>query len=167
MSNQIISFGKYVSLSYSIVDDNGNVVEQHDLPIGFVYGSETELIGGMDGAIRGKQVGDEVEVKLPADDAFGPHDPELTFTDDLANVPSEFHRIGAEVQMQNDSGEAKTFYVTSIDEDKLTVDGNHPLAGKELTVKVNIIEVRNAEKGEDQVSGIHATQTPAGSPSIN
>ena len=69
--------------------------------------------------------------------------------------------------MQNETGESKTFYVTSIDDGKLTVDGNHPLAGKELTVKVKIIEVRNAQKGEDQISGIHATQTPVGSPSIN
>ena len=50
----------------------------------------------------------------------------------------------AEVQMQNESGEAKTFYVTKIEDQKLTVDGNHPLAGKALKVQVKILEVRDA-----------------------
>lgn len=167
MTSEKVNVGKYVSLSYTIVDDTGEVVEQHDLPIGFVYGSETELIGGMDQAVFGKSAGDEVEVELSPDQAFGDHDPDLTFTDDIDNVPPEFRRLGAEVQMQSESGETKSFYVTKIEDGKLTVDGNHPLAGKTLTVQVKILEVRDAKPGEDKVSGIHATQTPAGSSSIN
>ena len=166
MSNKIVSNGKYVSLTYTIVDDSDNVVEQHDLPLGFVYGSDTELIGGMDKAIKGKSAGDSVEVSVPPEDAFGDHDQDLTFTDDLENVPPEFRKIGAEVQMQNDTGEAKTFYVSEIEDGKLTVDGNHPLAGKTLKIKINILEVRNAKTGEEKVSGIHSTQMQ-GPSSIN
>lgn len=166
MTRERVSQGKYVGLTYSIVDDQGNVVEQHDLPIGFVFGSDTELLGGMDKAVEGKQVGDKVEVQIAPADAFGEHDPSLTFTDDVENVPPQFRSIGAEVQMQNDSGESKTFFVSHIEDGKLTLDGNHPLAGKQLTVKVNIIEVRNAQAGEDKTSGIHSTQGP-GSTSIN
>lgn len=166
MSNERVVPGKYVNLTYSIVDDQNNVVEQHDLPIGFVFGSDTELLGGMDKAVAGKRAGDTVEVQISPEDAFGAHDPSLTFTDDLENVPPEFRSIGAEVQMKNDSGEAKTFFVSHIKDGKLTLDGNHPLAGKELTVKVNIIEVRDAQAGEDKSSGIHATQGP-GSTAIN
>ncbi|HDK38236.1 MAG TPA: peptidylprolyl isomerase, partial [Thiolapillus brandeum] len=108
MSKEIVQLGKYVSISYVIRDQEGSVVEQHDLPIGFVYGSDTELIGGMDKAIVGKAAGDEVEVSLAPQDTFGEHDPELTFTDDLENVPPQFRHVGAEVQMQNDEGETKT-----------------------------------------------------------
>ena len=81
---------------------------------------------------------------IPVEDGFGPHDPDLTFTDDLENVPPQFRHLGAEVQMQNESGEAKIFYVTHIENGKLTVDGNHPLAGKRLHVSVHILEVRDA-----------------------
>lgn len=166
MSKQVVEPGKYVSLTYSICDERGEVLEQYDLPVGFVYGSDTELIGGMDHAIRGKAAGESVEVTVPPEDGFGPHDPTLTFTDDLANVPPEFHRLGAEVNMQNEVGDMKTFYVTRIEDGKLTVDGNHPLAGKPLLVRVNILEVRDAEPGEEQTSGIHAAGVQ-GSCSIN
>ncbi len=166
MSEQTVQPGKYVGLTYTIMDDQGSVVEQHDVPLGFVYGSDTELVGGMDKAILGKQVGEEVEVKLGPEEAYGERDPSLTFTDDLDNVPPQFRKIGAEVQMQNEAGEVKTFYVTGIQDDKLTVDGNHPLAGKTLTIKVKIVEVRDARPGEEKVSGIHAVQAPT-HPTIN
>lgn len=166
MTKESVKKGKYVSLSYSIVDDNGNVVEQHDLPLGFVYGSDTELIGGMDKALLGRGPGETVEVEMPPQDTFGEHDPSLTFTDSADNVPPEFHRIGAEVQMQNESGETKTFYVSKIEDGNITVDGNHPLAGKVLTVRVNILEVRDAKAGEEKATGIH-TPTGPGSTTIN
>jgi FKBP-type peptidyl-prolyl cis-trans isomerase SlyD len=165
VSDAVIEPGKYVSLTYSITGPDGDVLEQYDLPVGFVYGSDTELIGGMDRAIRGKAVGDRIEVTVPPEDGFGPYDPSLTFTDDLENVPDEYRHLGAEVAMHNDEGEEKTFYVTRIEDGKLTVDGNHPLAGKELTVCIDILEVRDAAPGEELFSGIHA---PAQGPhSIN
>ncbi len=166
MTEQIIEPGKYVALTYTIVDEHGTVVEQHDVPIGFVYGSDTELIGNMDKAVAGKRVGDQVEVEVPPDQGFGPHDPDLTFTDDIDNVPPQFRVLGAEVQMQNDQGETKSFFVTKIEDGQLTVDGNHPLAGKALTVRVTITDVRDARPGEEKVSGIHAVEMP-GPNSIN
>jgi FKBP-type peptidyl-prolyl cis-trans isomerase SlyD len=158
MSEEIIKPGKYVALTYTIVDDRGEVVEQHDLPLGFVYGSDTELIGSMDKAVVGKRVGDEIEVRVPPEQGFGDHDPSLTFTDDIENVPPQFRQIGAEVQMKNDSGETRSFYVSRIEDGKVTVDGNHPLAGRQLTVRVTITEVRDAREGEEQTSGINAVQ---------
>ncbi len=159
MTEQTVQNGKYVTLSYTILDEDGNVVEQHDVPIGYVHGSDTQLIGGMDRAVLGKRPGDEVEVILtPEQSGFGEHDPNLTFTDDLSNVPPEFHRIGAEVAMQNEAGDTRTFHVSRIEDGKLTVDGNHPLAGKTLKVIVKIHDVRDAAPGEEQVSGINAVQ---------
>ncbi len=159
MSKEVIKYGKFVSLTYTIVDETGNLMEQNDIPQSYIHGGETELIGGMDKAVAGKSVGDEVEMTISPDDGFGPHDPDLTFTDDLANVPPEFRHIGAEVQMGNDQGEAKTFYVTKIEDGKLTVDGNHPMAGKNLIVKVKILTIRDATP-EDMAP-------PSGSCSIN
>lgn len=159
MSKETIKAGKFVSLTYSICDVDGNVLEQSDLPVNYIHGGETELIGGMDSAVAGKGPGDEVSISVPQNEGFGPHDPNLTFTDDIENVPPQFRQLGAEVQMQNENGEVKSFFVTKIENGKLTVDGNHPLAGKELKVHVKILEVRDAT--QEDAMGIGAQgQTP-------
>jgi len=144
MSKDIIKPGKFVSLTYSISDAEGKTLEHNDLPVSYIHGGEQELIGDMDRAVSGKVAGDEVEMVVPPAQGFGAHNPELTFTDDIANVPEQFRFVGAEVQMQNEAGEVKSFIVTKIENGKLTVDGNHPMAGKTLRVRVKIVEVRDA-----------------------
>ncbi len=158
MAREVIKPGKFVSLTYTISDTEGNLLEQNDLPVSYVHGGDTELVGGMDKAVAGKAAGDKVEMVIPPEDGFGAHDPDLTFTDDLENVPPQFRRVGAEVQMQNEAGDARTFIVTRIEDGKLTVDGNHPMAGKTLVVRVKILEVRDATM-EDM--------NPQGSRSLN
>ncbi len=157
MSAQVIKPGKFVSLTYSIADTDGNLLEQNDIPVSYVHGGDTELIGGMDRAVAGKAAGDTIEMRVPPEDGFGPHDPSLTFVDDIENVPPQFRRVGAEVQMQNEAGEAKTFQVTRLEDGKLTVDGNHPLAGKTLIVRVKILEVRDATMEDMSPSGSGCT----------
>ncbi|MES9903592.1 MAG: peptidylprolyl isomerase [Sedimenticola sp.] len=152
MSKEVIKPGKYVSLTYTIADEDDNLLEQNDIPVSYVHGGETELIGGMDRAIAGKGVGATVEMMVSAEDGFGSHDTDLTFTDDLENVPPQFRQIGAEVQMQGPEGETKNFYVTKIEDGKLTVDGNHPLAGKRLKVRVTVLEVRDATPEDMQLA---------------
>jgi FKBP-type peptidyl-prolyl cis-trans isomerase SlyD len=146
-------------LTYTISDTDGNVLEQSDLPVNYIHGGETELIGGMDRAVAGKGVGDEVTIRVAPEDGFGDHDPNLTFTDDIENVPPQFRQLGMEVQMQNEEGEVKSFFVTRIEKGKLTVDGNHPLAGKDLVVKVKILEVRDATKEDAMNVGIPGQST--------
>jgi FKBP-type peptidyl-prolyl cis-trans isomerase SlyD len=162
MSKPCVAPGKYVSITYSILDDADQVLEQNDLPMGFVYGSDTQLLGGMDRLILGHGAGEVLVGEVPPDQGFGAHDPDLCFTDDLDNVPPEFRRIGAEVEMQNEAGESRSFTVTRIEEGRLTVDGNHPMAGKHLRVRVRIEEVRDALPGEAQATGIHAARPGAG-----
>jgi FKBP-type peptidyl-prolyl cis-trans isomerase SlyD len=159
MAKETIKTGKFVSLTYTISDTDGNVLEQSDLPVNYIHGGETELIGGMDRAVAGKGVGDEVTIRVAPEDGFGDHDPNLTFTDDIENVPPQFRQLGMEVQMQNEEGEVKSFFVTRIEKGKLTVDGNHPLAGKDLVVKVKILEVRDATKEDAMNVGIPGQST--------
>jgi FKBP-type peptidyl-prolyl cis-trans isomerase SlyD len=145
----IIRTGKLVALIYSIRDEHDTILEQSDLPVSYIQGGNNELIGGMDRAVEGKRAGDQVELTLtPENSGLGPPDPDLTFTDDIDNVPPQFRHIGAEVQMQSDSGDQRTFYVTKIEDGKVTVDGNHPLAGKHLVVSIRISEVRDPTPAE-------------------
>lgn len=156
MSDDLITAGKLVALTYRIEDGQGRTLEQNDIPVTYIHGGQTELIGGMDGAVHGRRAGDEVELILTPDQGFGPHDPSLTFTDALENVPPALRYVGAEFEMENESGETRQFHVTRIEDGKLTVDGNHPLAGKTLRVHVRIEEVRDpthAELSADLGSG--------------
>ncbi|TCV85385.1 FKBP-type peptidyl-prolyl cis-trans isomerase [Sulfurirhabdus autotrophica] len=148
MSEAKISANKVVYLTYSILNGEGMVFEQYDLPIGYVHGANSGLFEKIEDALEGHVVGDRVEVLLPPADGFGAHKPELTYTDDIDNVPPEFRRIGAEVQMENENGEAMQFRVTHIENGKLTVDANHPLAGQTATFVVNVVDIRDATREE-------------------
>lgn len=162
MSDSVVRDGKLVTLTYSISDQQGRLLEQSDLPVSYIHGGKTELIGGMDRAVAGKRAGETVELDLDPEVGFGLHDPSLTFTDDIDNVPPQFRHLGAEVPMQSDSGETKTFYVTRIEDGRITVDGNHPLAGKSLRVRVQIQEVRDPtpeEASQDGTDGMRGSAT--------
>lgn len=159
MNQQVVQSGLVVYITYSILDQARNVVEQHDLPIGYVQGANSGLLPSIESALVGRQVGDQVEVTLPPQDAFGERDPELSFTDDVDNVPPQFRQVGAQVQMASESGETRTFHVTKIEDGKLTVDGNHPLAGQNAICVVNILNIREATP-EELISGMAADSAP-------
>ena len=148
MSNTITT-NKFVELTYRIIDQtNGEVIEQVEEPLGYVHGDNTLLFNQVTKELEGKSVGDEVEILLKAEDAFGPKLEELIFTDEINNVPVEYRFIGAAVTMQNDKGGTKDFIVSSIEDGKLTIDGNHPLAGKDIIFYVEVLSVRDATADE-------------------
>ena len=109
MSENRVQRGKFVEVTYTIVDEHGEVVEAASLPIHYVHGYNSGIFPEIERALDGKSVGDTVSVEVK--DGFGPHDPNLTFTDAVDNVPHEFRKVGAEVEMQSESGEVKTFHV--------------------------------------------------------
>jgi FKBP-type peptidyl-prolyl cis-trans isomerase SlyD len=149
MSDKITK-NKFVSLVYTITDEDDNILERIDMPIQYIQGSRSQIIEKIEIALEGHKVGDLVNVNLNPEEGFGAHDPELTFSDDINNVPPQFHSIGAEVEFKNDNGESKIFRVTRIEDGKLTVDGNHPFAGKSITYNITVREVRDATASELQ-----------------
>jgi FKBP-type peptidyl-prolyl cis-trans isomerase SlyD len=148
MSDPVVSKHKVVAITYSIIDESGVILEQSDIPVYYVHGGPNDMFPDVEAALDGHPLGDSIEVVLPPEKAFGYHDPGMTFTDDIANVPPEFRRVGAEVEMQNDRGETRSFFVSKIEADKLTVDGNHPFAGKTLTYAVTVADIRDASEEE-------------------
>ncbi len=148
MAEAVVGNNKAVYITYSILDERGEVMEQSDVPIGYVHGADSGLFEQVEEALTGARVGDRVEVTLPPEQGFGPHDPNLTFTDDIENVPPEYRYVGAEVEFQNERGESKTFRVSRIENGKLTVDANHPFAGKTVRFVVTVVAVRDATPEE-------------------
>jgi FKBP-type peptidyl-prolyl cis-trans isomerase SlyD len=147
--SETISINKFVELTYRIIDQsNGEVIEQVEEPLGYVQGDNSLLFNQVTKELEGKCIGDEVEILLKAEDAFGKQADELIFTDDIDNVPPEYRFIGASVTMQNDTGGTKDFIVSSIEDGKLTIDGNHPLASKDIIFYVEILSIRDATADE-------------------
>lgn len=148
MSDQFVGRHKVVSFTYSILDEDGTVLEQSDLPISYVHGGKHDLFEKIEQELDGCVENDVVQVTLTPEEGFGAHDPALTYTDDLDNVPPQFRHIGAEVEMMNDKGESRKFTVTRIADGRLTVDGNHPMAGKRIVFNIKVVGIRDATPEE-------------------
>ncbi len=148
MSEQQVGKHKVVGIKYQILDQDGMVLEHSDLPVSYLHGGPNQMFPQVEDALEGCRVGDRVEVVLKPEEAFGQHDPSLTFTDDIENVPPQFRKVGMQVEMQNDRGETRMFVVSKIEDGKLTVDGNHPFAGKILTYVVTVDSIRDATPEE-------------------
>ena len=155
----MVTNGKIVSLTYTLRDGQGEIFEHTDVPVSYLHGSGESLFAKIESALEGRRVGDTVEVELAPAEGFGDHDPALTFTDDIANVPPEFQRLGAQVEAENERGEAVHFVVTAIADGKLTIDANHPLAGQTVRFTVTVQGLRDATP-EERLAGrpAHALQ---------
>ena len=141
----LVADNKLVSIAYTIRDVNGVIVEHNDLPISYVHGvSSSPLFPKVETALEGLASGDRVEVFLTADQAFGDHDPGLIYTDEIDNTPEELHFVGAELDAENAQGDVLHLRVTHIDDGKITVDANHPLAGQDITFSVRVADIRDA-----------------------
>ncbi len=146
---QHITRHSFVSLHLSSSEDqDGNLLEQQRCADELCAWRRSRDVDSGRTALEGRGVGDTVEVTLRPEQGFGPHDPDLTFTDDIDNVPPEYRHLGAEVEFQGENGETRKFIVSRIEDGKLTVDCNHPFAGKTLVFTVNVIAVRDATPDE-------------------
>ena len=156
-----IGHHKLVEFTYRILDENnGEILEQIDLPVSYVHGSEHGLWERIEAALENRRAGDTVEVLVHPEDAFGEQDPSLLLTQNATEVPEQFRHVGAEAEFQNERGSTRTFRVTRIDGDQLTLDGNHPMAGKTLRFFLNILAVRDATEDEIQDPDSLSRQPP-------
>lgn len=144
----IVKQGVVVSITYTLNDEKGNLFEYRDLPVSYLHGAGSDLFPKIEQALDGKSVGDQVSVTLTPEEGFGQRHPGLQFTDALFNVPAEYRHIGAEIEASNDQGETRAFYVTSMEEGKITFDANHPLAGQTVGFDVKVVGIRPATSEE-------------------
>jgi FKBP-type peptidyl-prolyl cis-trans isomerase SlyD len=157
----IVARNKVVAVTYTLRNARGEVYEHRDLPVAYVHGAGSDLFPKIEQALEGRQVGERVEVTLEPHEAFGAHDPKLTFTDDVDNVPPQLRRIGTEIEAQNAKGETMMFVVTDIGDGKLTVDANHPLAGQTVCFEVTVVAIRDASAEEIRAGQPQAPDGPA------
>ena len=141
--------GKFVELTYKVTDaDSGHVLTRVEFPLGYVHGHNEILAPSVHMALEGKCAGDVIEVPIDGNRIFGARDESLVFTDRIENVPEEYRSIGTAILMENDKGQTRSFLVTRIDAETLTVDGNSPLCGRDVVFTLEVLSVRDATAEE-------------------
>jgi FKBP-type peptidyl-prolyl cis-trans isomerase SlyD len=157
-SSEVIEDGKFVELTYKVTDrKSGHVVTRVEFPLGYVHGHNEILAPSVHRELEGKSAGDAIDVVIDGNQIFGPRDESLVFADQIENVPEEYRRIGTSILMENDKGQTRSFLVTHMDDEILTVDGNNPLCGREVVFTLEILTVRDATDAETRAGGvIHA-----------
>ncbi len=154
MMEDPIGDGKLVELKYQVLDvKTKSVLTEVEFPIGYVHGVNEILAPQVTTELEGKLPGDVIEVPIDCNKVFGPRDESLVVTDHIDNVPEEYRKVGTSVLMESDSGKTKTFLVTRVDANSVTIDGNNPLCGREVIFKLDIISVRDATEEEIQLGG--------------
>jgi len=149
---ETIQDGKFVELTYRVTDrKTTHVLTRVDFPLGYVHGHNEILSPSVHKELEGKAVGDVIEVPIDGNQIFGPRDESLVFTDDIENVPEEYRQVGGSILMENDKGQTRSFVVTWMDDEKLTVDGNNPLCGREVVFTLEILTVRDATDEETRL----------------
>lgn len=149
-----ISENKVVTMHYSVAANGNTLDSSHDgEPLAFIVGKGF-LVPGLESALLGKAAGDVLEVEVKADEAYGQRHDSL-----VQEVPKNMFegmevQTGMQFRATTDDGE-QTVIVVDVSEESVTVDGNHPLAGVDLTFDVEILEVRDATEKELAHGQVH------------
>lgn len=153
-SSDVIEDGKFVELTYQVTDRRtGHVLTRVEFPLGYVHGHNEILAPSVHMALAGKAAGERIEVPIDGNQIFGPRDESLVFSDRIENVPEEYRQVGTSILMENDRGQTRSFLVTHLDDETLTVDGNNPLSGREILFTLEILSVRDATEEETRAGG--------------
>src|SRR5438270_676790 len=152
--SKTVQDGKFVELTYRVIDrKSGQVLTCVEFPLGYVHGHNEILAPSVHQELEGKSAGDLIEVPIDGNRIFGPRDESLVFTDCIENVPHEYRRVGTSILMENDKGQTRSFIVTHVSDETLTVDGNNPLCGREVVFALEILAVRDATDEEARAGG--------------
>jgi peptidylprolyl isomerase len=110
-------------------------------PLEFVLG-DGKMIKGFDVAVEGMKVGDDKSITIPTDEAYGEKREDMMLDVPLDQVPAEIKpEVGMDLSIQNQQGQPTPVKVVHVDESKITLDANHPLAGQDLVFDINLVEV--------------------------
>ena len=146
-----------VAIDYTLSNDAGEVIDssQGTEPLVYLHGAGN-IIAGLENALSGKTVGDELDVSIEPEDAYGEYSAEL-----ITNVGREMFEgveeleVGMQFHASAPDGGMQIVTIRDIDGDQVTIDGNHPLAGQQLNFKVKVISVRVASEEELAHGHVH------------
>ena len=152
-----IKHNSAVSFHYTLTDDGGQQLDSSagGEPLAYLHGAGN-IVPGLENALEGKNIGDSMTVAVSAAEGYGESQPEL-----IQEVPRESFQgvddiqVGMQFEAQTGNGQSVPVTVTAVTEAFVTVDGNHPLAGKNLNFDVSITDVRDPTQEELDHGHIH------------
>jgi FKBP-type peptidyl-prolyl cis-trans isomerase SlyD len=145
-----------VTIHYTLKDDAGEIIDSSvdAEPLPYLHG-HGNLVPGLERELEGKNVGDKINVTVQPQDGYGDYDKKLVqkvprrALQGVSNI-----RVGQRLQMQTAEG-ARTVVITNLVGDMVTLDGNHPLAGKALNFEVEVTDIRQATEEELSHGHVH------------
>ncbi len=146
-----------VTVHYKLSDAQGTLIEDGQEPMVYLHGGYENTLPKIEEALEGKTAGFDITIQVEPEDAFGEYDADLVKVEERKNLPTPL-----EVGMQfegtpdgDDDGDALVFTVTDVADDKVVLDGNHPLAGMALRFTLNVADVRAATDEEIAHGHVH------------
>lgn len=152
-----IAANKAVSIDYTLTNDSGEVIDSSagGAPLVYLHGCGN-IIAGLEKALEGKQVGDQLNVAIEPEDAYGEYSAELVAVLDRSMFEGvDELEVGMQFHASAPDGGMQVVTIRDIDGDDVTVDGNHPLAGQRLNFDVKVVNVRDANPEEIAHGHIH------------
>jgi len=151
-----IAQNSVVTIHYTLKDDAGEIIDssREGDPIAYLHG-HGNLVPGLERELEGKTTGDKVNVSVTPEQGYGEYDKQLVQQVPrraLQGIPNV--RVGMRLQAQTPQG-PRAVVVTRLVGDMVTIDGNHPLAGKNLNFDVDITDVRDATEEELEHGHVH------------
>lgn len=147
---------KVVEINYTLKDKDGNVMDaSNGQPLAYLHG-HGNLIPGLEKELEGKEIGDKFTVTIPAAEAYGERNDALVQT----GVPKEMFQgvenleVGMRFEAQTEQG-MHSVEITEVTDEGVTVDGNHPLAGQDLTFDIEVMGMRDATEEELEHGHVH------------
>ncbi len=146
-----------VSLQYELTDADGTPLEKTSEPISYLHGGYDGIFPQVEEALQGKDIGDKCKVTMSPENAFGEYDHDLVRVEPRSLFPENV-AVGMQFEggAEGDEDEEYMLYtVVEVTDQEVTVDGNHPLAGKTLNFDCTVTGVRPATKEELAHGHVH------------
>jgi FKBP-type peptidyl-prolyl cis-trans isomerase SlyD len=149
-----------VTVNYKLSDAQNNLIEDGRQPMVYLHGGYENTLPKIEEELDGKEVGYSSTIQIEPEDAFGEYDATLVKVEPRNRLPEPLE-VGMQFEGMpegDDGEEAMIFTVTEIADDKVVLDGNHPLAGMALRFELTVVDVRAAtdeEIAHEYVHGVH------------
>jgi FKBP-type peptidyl-prolyl cis-trans isomerase SlyD len=145
-----------VTVNYKLSDAQNNLIEEGSQPMVYLHGGYENTLPKIEEELDGKEPGYASTIQVEPEDAFGDYDPALVKVEDRNRLPEPIE-VGMQFEGMAEGGdeEPTIFTVTDIADDKVVLDGNHPLAGMALRFDLSVIDVRAATAEEVQHGHVH------------
>ena len=151
----LIAKDTVVTLDYRVTDSDGNLVDGGEMPMTYLHGGYDGVFPRIEESLQGRAVGEKIEIKLLPEEAFGDYDAELVMIEPRNLFPENIE-VGMQFERMSEDGEDEELYtITDVADDKVVVDGNHPLAGISLVFSCEVSDVRAATAEEITHGHVH------------